>query len=319
MPSSAPHDAAMDNAPLTRPEGSDAKDFHLSRRGIAGLFFAGYALGAGPAAAQAPITTPTSGLIAKDMTVPTGSDYRIPAYIAVPANAKRLPVVIVVPEIFGLHDYLRDVCRRLAYEGYVAITFDPFARAGNAAAIKDTAELRKLVETATNEQVMGDLKSIISWLKTNPDIGQERSTFGKTRFANTSRIGITGFCWGGAVVWMAASSIPDIRTGVAWYGRIERPKPEDFLGKEVREWPIDRAGDLRRPVLGLYAELDGGITLDSVTRMNAALKASGKTPSHIKVFKEAKHGFHADYRALYNEKAAREGWTDLLGWFKQYL
>lgn len=307
------------NLPLTRPEGSEARDFHVSRRGIAGLFFAGYALGAGAAAAQSPITTPSAGLIAKDLTVPTDSDYAIPAYIALPQDAKRRPVVLVVPEIFGLHDYLRDVCRRLAHQGYVALTFDPFARKGNAAALKDTAEIRKLVETATNEQVMGDLKTLIAWLKTNPDVGQSKGVFGKTKFANTSRIGITGFCWGGAVTWMAASSIPDIKAGVAWYGRLERPAATDFLGKEDRQWPIDRAADLRRPVLGLYAGQDGGISLESVERMNAALKASGKTPSHIEVYKDAKHGFHADYRALYNEKAAKEGWAELLKWFETYL
>lgn len=309
-----------DIAPLNRPEGALPEDFHLSRRGVAGLFFAGYALGAGPAAAQAPVSTPSTGLIAKDVSVPTGTEYEIPAYIALPADAKRCPVVLVVPEIFGLHDYLRDVCRRLAHEGYVALTFDPFARAGNAAALKDTGEIRKLVETASNDQVMGDLKSLIGWLKSNPDVGQARSGIGgKVKFANTSRIGITGFCWGGAVVWMAASTISDIKAGVAWYGRLERPKKEDFLGGEERLWPIDLAAKLRRPVLGLYAELDGGITLDSVARMNAALKAADKTPSHIKVFDGAKHGFHADYRALYNEKAAKEGWNDLLKWFEQNL
>ncbi|ESQ80865.1 dienelactone hydrolase family protein [Asticcacaulis sp. YBE204] len=303
---------------LTRPEGNEPQDFHLSRRGIAGLFFAGYALGAGAVNAET-VKTAADGLIAKDLTIGTDTGYQIPAYIAFPEKAKRLPVVLVVPEIFGLHDYLRDVCRRLAHEGYVALTFDPFARAGNAAALKDTAEIRKVVETATNAQVMGDLKTLINWLKSNPDVGQGKGTFGGlNKFANTSRIGITGFCWGGAVVWMAAASIPDIKAGVAWYGRLERPAKTDFLGKEEREWPIDTVSRLKRPVLGLYAEQDGGITLDSVAKMNDALKASGKT-SHIKLFKDAKHGFHADYRNLYNEKAAKEGWSDLLGWFKTYL
>ncbi|MFT4090614.1 MAG: dienelactone hydrolase family protein [Asticcacaulis sp.] len=305
----------MTRVTLTRPEGSEPEDFHLSRRGLAGLFFAGYALSAGQLNAAA-ITTSSEGLIAHDLTIPSADPaYQIPAYIALPEKAKNRPVIIVVPEVWGLHDYIRDTCRRLAHAGYVALSFDPFARKGIAAAITDFAEVRKLVEQAPHTQVMSDLNQLINWLKSNPDVGQSKGT----HFADTSRIGITGFCWGGAVTWMAAAQIPDIKAGVAWYGRLERPKPEDFLGAEDRLWPADVIPDLTRPVLGLYASDDAGIPQAGVDRANAALKASGKTPGHIKVFPDTKHAFHADYRPSYKAEAATEGWNDLLAWFSKYL
>ncbi|WP_140984234.1 dienelactone hydrolase family protein [Asticcacaulis tiandongensis] len=304
---------------LTRPEGFEPEDFHLSRRGLAGLFFAGYALSAGQLNAAA-ITTSSSGLIAKDLTIASGdAGYEIPAYIALPETAHNRPVIIVVPEVWGLHDYIRDTCRRLAHAGYVALAFDPFARKGIAAAITDFSEVRKLVEQAPHTQVMGDLNQLISWLKSNPDVGQNVGQDAGKPFADTTRMGITGFCWGGAVTWMAAAQIPDIKAGVAWYGRLERPNPEDFLGAEDRLWPADVIPDLTKPVLGLYASDDAGIPQETVDRANAALKASGKTPSHIKVFADSKHAFHADYRPSYKPEAAREGWNDLLAWFGKYL
>jgi carboxymethylenebutenolidase len=258
--------------------------------------------------------TPSDGLLAKDLTIPTTEPYyQIPAYIAMPLKANKSPVILVVPEIFGLHDYIRDVCRRLANTGYVALSFDPFARAGNAASLNDMDKLRPLVETATNDMVMGDLKTLIKWLKSKPDIGQDKNILRrKVVFADTTKIGITGFCWGGAVAWMAAANIAEIKAGVAWYGRLERPDKTEFLGKDVRPWPIDIASNLSKPVLGLYADQDRGISLESVARMNQALKASGKTRSFIKVFKGAKHAFHADYRPSYKADAAKEGWMDML-------
>jgi len=300
---------------LTRPEGSEPQDFHLSRRGLAGLFFAGYALSAGQLNAAA-ITTASTGLIARDLTIPSGdAGYEIPAYIALPEQAHNRPVIIVVPEVWGLHDYIRDTCRRLAHEGYVALGFDPFARKGIAAALTDFAEVRKLVEQAPHTQVMEDVRHLIIWLKSNPDVGQAE----KTQFGDMSRIGITGFCWGGAVTWMAAALIPDIKAGVAWYGRLERPNRDEFMGAEDRPWPADIIPDLTKPVLGLYASDDAGIPQAAVDRANAALKASGKAPGHIKVFPDTTHAFHADYRSSYKPEAAKEGWNDLLAWFRQYL
>ena len=314
----------MDIRPLTltRPEGAGPHDFHLSRRGLAGLFFAGYALSTQPVQAQT-ITTPSDGLIAMDLTLPPREPeggYQIPAYVALPEKADRAPVVLVVCEVFGLHDWIRDVCRRLAQQGYVALAIDYFARKGNAAAAVDFDTVKALVEAASYRQVMDDLQASIDWLKSNPDVGQGHGFFGKRKiFADMDRVGITGFCWGGTPVWMAAATMPEIKAGVAWYGRLEKPNSDQFMGGEVRPWPADIAATLTRPVLGLYADGDQGITLDSVQRMNDALKASGKTPSHLIVMPNTQHAFFADYRSSYNEAAAKAGWADLLGWFKQYL
>lgn len=312
----------MDTNPnLTRPEGAEPSDFHLSRRGIAGLFFAGYALATGPVNAAA-ITTDTTGLFAKNLTLPPltpEGDYQIPAYVAMPDKAGKHPTVIVVSEVFGLHEYIRDICRRLAKQGYCALAIDYFARKGNAAAITDFAQIKPLVETATYAQVMNDIKAQLNWLKSPPDIGQPHGMFGGKGFADMSRVGITGFCWGGTPVWMAAGTLPEIKAGVAWYGRLEHPAKDQFMGADERPWPIDIAGTLTKPVLGLYADGDQGIPADSVKKMNDALAASGKTPSHIILEPNTQHAFFADYRPSYNEAAAKDGWAKLLDWFGKYL
>ncbi|MEI9903267.1 MAG: dienelactone hydrolase family protein [Asticcacaulis sp.] len=307
---------------LTRPEGSEPEDFHVSRRAIAALFFSGYAVSTLPVHAQA-ITTPSDGLLAKDLTIPPlqpEGDYRIPAYIAMPEKADHAPVVLVVSEVFGLHDWIRDVCRRLAHQGYIALAIDFFARKGNAAAAADFDTVKALVEAASYAQVMGDIQAQLDWLKSNPDVGQGHGFFGGPRkFADLGHVGITGFCWGGTPVWMAAATMPEIRCGVAWYGRLEKPNSDQFMGAEDRPWPSDIAASLTKPVLGLYADGDQGITLDSVKRMNDALAASGKTPSHLVVEPNSQHAFFADYRPSYNEAAAKDGWARLLDWFDRYL
>lgn len=312
----------MDTNPtLTRPEGAEPSDFHLSRRGIAGLFFAGYAVSTQPVNAEA-ITTDTDGLFAKNITIaplsPEG-DYQIPAYVAMPAKAGKHPVVLVVSEVFGLHDYIRDICRRLAKQGYAAMALDFFARKGNAAAITDFEQIKGIVEAATFPQVMNDLKAALVWLKTPTDIGQPRGMFSGKAIADMDHVGITGFCWGGSPVWMAAATLPEIKAGVAWYGRLEKPAEGSFMGTEDRPWPMDIATTLAKPVLGLYADGDQGIPAASVQRMNDTLAAAKKTPSHIIVMKDTKHAFFADYRASYNETAAKEGWKMLLEWFDKYL
>lgn len=308
--------------PLTRPEGSLPEDFHLSRRGLtAGLFFAGYALSTGPVNAQA-ITTATDGLIAKDLTIPPlhpEGDYQIPAYIAVPKKPDAYPVVIVISEVFGLHEYIRDICRRFAHQGYCAIAIDFFARKGNAAAAQDFDTVKALVEAAHYPQVMADIQAQINWLRSEPDIGQKHTLFGSRRFADMARVGITGFCWGGTPVWMAAATMPEIKAGVAWYGRLEKPANTEFMGGEDRPWPIDIAATLAKPVLGLYADGDQGIPVASVQRMNDALAAARKTPSHITVMEGTQHAFFADYRASYNKDAAEKAWASTLDWFGRYV
>jgi carboxymethylenebutenolidase len=288
---------------LTRPEGSEPHDFHLSRRGLAGLFFAGYALAARSADA-APIVTDAAGLVVQRVSVRTNNS-QMPAYTARPEGRGRFPVVIVVPEVFGVHAYIQDVCRRLAKSGYFAIAPDLFHRAGDPAPLTDFAEIRKIVATAANEQVMGDLAATLGWLR------REGS-------ADARRVGITGFCWGGAVVWMACSRFRDFRAGVAWYGRLTPPAPGEFLAEAGRQWPIDVAHALHSPVLGLYAENDRGIPLESVNRMRELLERYNKRGSTIVVYTGAQHGFHADYRETYSADASEDGWRRMLDHFRRF-
>lgn len=287
---------------LTRPEGSEPADFNLSRRGLASLFFGGFAVAALSAEA-APIATDTAGLVAGEAVIPTRNS-QMPVYFARPDRRGRNPVVVVISEVFGVHEYIRDVCRRLAKSGYLAVAPDFFHRAGDPAPLTDFAEIRKLVETANNEQVMGDVAATLGWIRAQPN-------------ADARRIGITGFCWGGAVVWMGAARFQDFRAGVAWYGRLTPPAAGEFLGGERRTWPIDIVGQLNAPVLGLYAGKDQGIPLESVERMRQALRAAGKRGSDIVVYPGAQHGFHADYRATYDPVAAEDGWRRLLDHFRR--
>ncbi|OQW45873.1 MAG: hypothetical protein A4S16_01865 [Proteobacteria bacterium SG_bin6] len=275
---------------LTRPEGTEPADLHLTRRAAVGsLFFAGYAVAALAAEAQ-PIATPADGLIIEEALIPNGADKPLPAYVARPAKAGRHPVVIVVNEIFGVHDYIKDICRRFAKLGYVAVAPEFFYRSGvNLPALTDFKEIIKVVSQASVDQVDGDVKATSAWIKAQ-------------KFANGAKIGITGFCWGGAVVWRAAMVDPDIKAGVAWYGQL---KPL-----------IARAGELKAPVLGLYGGKDTGIPPADVEAMQAALKAAGKTGSSIQLYPDAPHGFHADYRASYVKADAEDGWRRLLAHFK---
>lgn len=281
---------------LTRPEGPDAQ-IALSRRGMAGLFgFAGFAAAIRPVHAAA-ITTPSDGLVTELVTVPS-QGFDLPAFVARPTSRGRKPVVIVVSEIFGVHEYIRDVCRRLAQQGYVAIAPAFFARVGDPAPLTDFAKIMPIVNAATNAQVMGDIEATIAWLD-------------QQRFVNKRAIGITGFCWGGAVVWMASALTPRIKAGVAWYGRL---LPREG-STDARKWPIDVAAELKSPVLGLYAENDGGIPLSSVEAMKAALVKASDQKSRFIIYPGTQHGFHADYRPQYQEAAAKQGWSEMLAWF----
>lgn len=276
---------------LTRPEGSEPQDFHVSRRGLTGLFFAGYAVAALSAEA-APIVTPAGGLVIEAALIPNGTPQPLPAYVARPKATGRHPVVIVVNEIFGIHDYIKDVCRRFARLGYVAVAPAFFYRSGaDLPAISDRAEIMKIVSQASDAQVDGDVRATTAWVKAQA-------------YAATARIGITGFCWGGRVVWRSAMVNPDVKAGVAWYGQL-KGLPE-------------RAAELRAPVLGLYGGRDKGIPPEDVAAMRAALEAAGKAGSAIIVYPDGEHGFHADYRASYNAAAATDGWNRLLAHFRKH-
>jgi carboxymethylenebutenolidase len=288
---------------LTRPEGSEPTDFNLSRRGLAGLLSAGYAAYAFSAEAE-PIVTDTTGLTVETVSVPEGPG-AIPAYVARPAASGRYAAVIVVSEVFGVHEHIRDLCRRLAKLGYVAIAPAFFVRTdpdNTLAQTQDFALIQKIVGAAHNEQVMGDVGATIGWLNDQP-------------FVDRKRLAITGFCWGGAVVWMACARFPQIKAGAAWYGRLSHPAPTAFMGDDQRQWPLDIAATLHAPVLGLYGGKDQGIPLTDIEAMRTALKAAGKTDSQLIVYPEAQHGFNADYRSSYNEAAAKDGWNRMLAHF----
>jgi carboxymethylenebutenolidase len=284
---------------LDTPEGN----LQPSRRGVAASLFTMAYAPAALSACASPVTTGTDEVITADVSFTGAGGYALPAYLARPSNKRgRLPVVIVVNEIFGIHAYIKDVCHRLANEGFVALAPDYFDRAGDPSTLADYAQIRPIVDAATHEQVMGDTRGAVAWLR-------EQS------FADAGKIGITGFCWGGSVVWMSAALIPEIKAGVAWYGRLVAP-PNSEPG---RPWPYDVGALVHAPVLGLYGGSDQGILLADVESMRAALQAADNpTGSEIIVYPDAGHGFHADYRESYNEAAAQDGWTRALAWFRAH-
>ena len=285
---------------LTRPEGTLPGDLNLSRRGLAGLFATGYAAFALSAEAE-PIHTDEAGLTTEELR--TGSD-GLPLYVARPAARGRYPLVIVVNEVFGVHAYIKDVCRRFAKLGYVAAAPQLFFRNdpnNTLASTEDFKAITTIVGAAHNEQVMGDLNTTLAWAGTQP-------------FVDRKRIAVTGFCWGGAVVWEAATRFPEIKAGVAWYGRLAPPKPGEFMSDDQRRWPLQQVAELKAPVLGLYGGLDKGIPREDVDAMRAAMKRAGK-PGDLVFYPDAQHGFHADYRSSYNEADAKDGWSRLLAFF----
>jgi carboxymethylenebutenolidase len=291
---------------LLTPDGQ-ASDPKPSRRAALGsLFCGGYALSIAPAAAQA-ITTPSDGLGIEEIRFPGAGGYILPAYVARPIGAGRRPAVIVVNEIFGIHSYIKDVCRRLARLGYVAIAPDYFDRAGDPAMLTDFAQIRPIVAATPQAQVLSDTEGAIRWLSAQ-------------RFVAPRKIAITGFCWGGTVVWLACAQFAQLKAGAAWYGRLVPRKPGEFGYSEGQTSPLEAAGRLKAPVLGLYAENDQGIPLDSVAAMRATLATNDNpTGSRIEVFPATDHGFHADYRPQYNAAAASDGWGRMLAWFESAL
>jgi len=258
----------------------------------------GYALAAQPVSA-ATAKTPSEGLVEGMLTFPTG-DIAMNAYRARPAGRKNAPVVLVVQEIFGIHEWIRDTTRRFAHAGYYAIAPDMFQRQGDPTKAPDIKTLfETIVSKVPDAQVMADL--------------DRAAAFAGTDGGNAKKLGITGFCWGGRITWLYANHNPALKAGVAWYGRLVGP-PTVLQPKN----PIDVAAALKAPVLGLYGALDKGIPVSDVEKMNAALKAA-KDPGFIRLFEGADHGFLADYRPSFNEPAATEGWADALKWFGRHL
>jgi len=285
---------------LKRPDGNLPEDFHLSRRGVAVAIFAGYAAAALSADAD-PIHTDDTGLVTETVTLPTAGQ-SIRGYVARPKANGRFPVVLVVNEVFGLHAYILDICRRFARLGYVAIAPGFFDRAGDPAPLTDMAAVQAIVRTASDQQVMDDVGATLRYLEEQP-------------YTEMRKVAITGFCWGGKVVWNACETYPEFKAGAAWYGQLApnaNTPPADPA--HPRLWPIEHAASLHCPVLGLYGGKD--LLSEAVPGMRAALQAAGKSDgTEIIVYADAGHGFHADYRASYNEADARDGWQRLLAFF----
>jgi carboxymethylenebutenolidase len=257
----------------------------------------GFAAAAGPVAADTVVTTSSDGLTAGEVKIPV-SDGEIPGYRAMPAQGGPFPVVLVVQEIFGVHEHIKDVCRRFAKEGYLAIAPELYARQGDASKYTDWKQLyAEVVSKVPDAQVMSDLDATVAWA-------------GKTGSGNIGHVGITGFCWGGRITWLYAAHNPALKAGVAWYGRLAGQATE-----LQPTYPIDLVADLKAPVLGLYGGQDTGIPLADVERMRAAL-AAAKNPSQIVVFPDAPHGFNADYRPSYRAEDAHEAWRQCLAWFR---
>ncbi|MBI1325995.1 carboxymethylenebutenolidase [bacterium] len=270
-------------------------DTQVSRRTLARTGLAtGFAAAVLPVSADT-ITTDTAGLEAGEIKIKT-KDGEIPGYMAMPKDGKNLPVVLVVQEIFGVHEHIKDICRRFGKKGYLAIAPDLYVRQGDVSNLKDFPEILKIVSKVPDEQVMSDLDAAYAWAKES----------GK---ADAAKLAVTGFCWGGRITWLYSAHNPAVKAGVAWYGRLLGPA--DPLHPKN---PIDLVKDLKAPVLGLYGGADNGIPNDTVEKMKAALKEAGK-PGEIVLYPETPHGFHADYRPTYRKDKAEDGWKRLLEWF----
>ena len=261
----------------------------------------GFAAAALPVMAQTVIKTDSTGLVAGEVMIPVG-DFRMPAYRAAPQGKAGAPVVLVVSEIFGVHEYIADVARRFAKAGYFAIAPEMFVRQGDPTEYGEIGKLiAEVISKVPDAQVMGDLDATLAWAK-----GQG---------ADTSKAAVTGFCWGGRITWLYSAHNPGIKAGVAWYGRlVGQPNPLQPAN------PVDVAGRLHGPVLGLYGEKDTGIPLDTVDRMKAALAAGSAAAkkSEFVIYPDAPHAFHADYRPSFRQAAAEDGWKRCRAWFKAH-
>jgi carboxymethylenebutenolidase len=280
-----------------------ARSTHLSRRGFAATsLVTGFTLCTGPLNA-ATIVTDETRLDAGEVKIPV-SDGNIPAYRAKPKGKTNLPLVLVVQEIFGIHEHIRDICRRFAKLGYYAVAPSLYARYGDPGKYDmDTVQqlVSDIVSKVPDGEVMSDLDSTVK--------------FAGGDGADAKRLAITGFCWGGRIVWLYAAHNPQLKAGVAWYGQLRGPVAPNPLRPK---YPLDLIDQITPPVLGLYGGQDKGIPVSDVTAMEAALAKAGKRGSKLQEFMDAGHGFFADYRPSYNEKDAKQGWSELLAWFRAH-
>jgi carboxymethylenebutenolidase len=280
---------------LTPSRGFSRRDFVRTSVG------SGFAAAVLPVTAQSVIKTDSAGLDTGEVTIPVG-DFKMPAYRAAPAGQRNAPVVLVVSEIFGVHEYIADVARRFARQGYMAIAPELFVRQGDAGSYGEVAKLlAEVINKVPDSQVIGDLDATVAWAK--------------AQGADVGKLGITGFCWGGRITWLYAAHNPGVKAGVAWYGRLA-----GATSTLTPQHPVDVAGRLHGPVLGLYGGQDAGIPLDTVDKMKAALAQGGPAAraSSFMVYPDAPHAFHADYRPTYRKEAAEDGWRRCLAALRQH-
>jgi carboxymethylenebutenolidase len=277
------------------PDAAGLRDYPLARRGLMMTsLISGLTLATQRVEAQA-ITTPADGLVVGEMKIPT-SQGDLPAYFARPATGTTFPVILVNEEIFGVHDYIKDVCRRLAKAGYLAIATEYYARIADLSKMTDVKEIiEKVISKAPDARYLEDVAATLAWA-------------GKNK-GDLTRVGVTGFCRGGRQTWLVAENNPGVKAAVAWYGPLGGT-PSDIQPKTAAQM----AGSLKCPLLGLYGGQDQGIPVDSVRAAEAAAKAAGKTVE-IVIYPDAPHGFHADYRPSYRKDAAEDGWKRMLAWF----
>jgi len=261
----------------------------------------GYVAAAGPMMAQTAIRTPSDGLVSGEVSVDVNG-FKLPAYRSAPAGKSGLPVVLVISEIFGVHEYIADVTRRLAHQGYLAIAPELFVRQGDPSAYGEMARIQsEVIAKVPDAQVMSDLDACVAWAGANG--------------GDLNRMAITGFCWGGRIAWLYSAHQPRLKAAVAWYGRLT-----GAASALTPQHPLDLVAQYKAPVLGLYGGADAGIPQDSVERMKAALAhgSAAARASEFVVYPDTPHAFHADYRSSFRQGPAQDGWTRLLAWLKRH-
>ncbi len=274
----------------------------FSRRGFlaSSASVAGFALSAGPVSAQTAITTDSDGIAGEDIKVAVNGG-QMPGYIAAPDRAGKFPAVLVVPEVFGMHRYQQDICRRLAKVGYVGVTFDPFFRSGDLSKISDIKEVIGKANSLADEVMLADVDALVNLVSKHAKV-------------NSAKLGITGMCRGGRSVWMAVAHNKKFKAGVSWYGPLNPVPPA------ITKTPHDVVANLNAPVLGLYAGADAGIPVNQVARLQEVLAKGNKNAkaSTFILYPTVPHAFHADYRPTYRKPEAEAAWKEMLAWFKQY-
>ena len=259
----------------------------------------GYAASCLPLSAQTAVRTSSEGLVCGEVMVNVNG-FQMPVYRSMPMGKTQCPVVLVVSEIFGVHEYIADITRRLAHQGYMALAPELMLRQGDPSSYAEMGKLiAEVVSKVPDEQVMGDLDACVAWAR--------------TQGGDVSQLGITGFCWGGRITWLYAAHNPSVKAGVAWYGRLTGP-----VSALTPQHAIDLVSQLKAPVLGLYGGADTGIPMEAVENMQTALRGGNAQAqrSQIHVYANAPHAFHADYRPSYRETEAKDGWQRMLRWFE---